>query len=55
MSAVKSEARGFIHVSARGPSVHDVARLVVDRDPCACGTRKDMHDQYGCKAYRRAG
>lgn len=37
-----------------GPSIDDCASRIVDRDPCVCGTRKDMHDQFGCKRYRRA-
>lgn len=34
----------------------DVARLVVDRDPCVrCGMPKHRHDQHGCATYWRVG
>lgn len=31
----------------------DVEHLILGRDPCArCGTRRDKHDQFGCKRWR---
>ncbi|WP_230280247.1 hypothetical protein [Croceicoccus sp. Ery15] len=30
----------------------DIARLVINRNPCArCGTRMDYHDTLGCKRF----
>lgn len=51
---IASPAPRFNRIDTRRPSTDDCANLIVDRDPCICGTRKDLHDQFGCKTYRRA-
>lgn len=51
---IESPAKFMIRVDRQGRASDDVANLIVDRDPCVCGTRKDLHDEYGCKKYRRA-
>lgn len=34
-------------------SPDDIAKRRVEREPCAkCGTRQDMHKEYGCKEWR---
>ncbi len=38
---------------AKALAKDDVEHLVQDRDPCfECGTRKDRHDEFGCKRWR---
>lgn len=51
---IPSERPFWMQVGSRSPKSDDCANLIVDRDPCVCGTRKDLHDQFGCKKYRRA-
>lgn len=34
----------------------DVTHQTIRRDPCTrCQVRADLHDQFGCKAYRHVG
>lgn len=55
------EADGFVEsrrieaerVANKARDSHDAMRLIQDRDPCfKCGTRKDMHDEFGCSRWR---
>lgn len=45
-----------IPVRGREESSHEAMSLIQDRDPCGqCGTRKDWHDEFGCKRWRAGG
>lgn len=53
MTGVRTEhAVPHIVADRKHMSEDDIARLVVDRTQCGfCGTRKDYHEQFGCKRY----
>ena len=39
--------------NAKQDSRHEAMKLIQDRDPCIdCGTRKDLHDEFGCRRWR---
>ena len=47
------EARATALTNARDLKEREAMKLMQDRDPCGrCGTRKDRHDEFGCKRWR---